>query len=122
MLLSGYIIPQQDLTNKVVALLKAGNTTELASHFTSKVDLAVLDTDDVFSKAQAELILKKFITKNKPTGVTILHQGTSKLGTQYCIGTLSTTNGDFRLSFNMKKQGEKFYIQQLRIEEKDDDF
>ena len=122
MLLTGFFIPQQDLTNKVVSLLKAGNVTELSTHFTAKIDLAVQETDDVFSRAQAELILKKFFNKNKVTDVTILHQGTSKLGTQYCIGTLSTSNGDFRLSFNIKKVGEIFKVQQLRIEEKDDDF
>ncbi len=120
--LSGYMLPQHDPTNKIITLLKAGNTKALSTHFTTKIDLAVPGTDDVYSRAQAELILKKFFIKNQPSEVTIVHQGTSKLGIQYRIGSLKTSTGEYRLSFNMKKDTDKFYIQQFRIEENDADF
>lgn len=122
MFLSASFFPQNDITNEVVTLMKSGNSKALSAHFAPKVDLAVPETDDVYSRAQAELILKKFFTANPPKSMTVVHTGTSKLGVQYRICNLTTANGEYRVSFNMKNTSNKLYIQQLRIEKNDDDF
>jgi len=116
-----FAIPQNDITSAVVGKLKAGNSSELATYFAPKIDLAVPGVDDVYSSAQAELILKKFFASNKPTDMELVHQGISKLGVQYRIGTLTTAKGTFRVSFHMKNQNDKLFIQALRIEASDDD-
>jgi len=120
--LSASFFPQNDITNEVVTLMKSGNSKALSEHFAPKVDLAVPETDDVFSRAQAELILKKFFAAHPPTNMTVVHSGTSKLGVQYRICNLTTKNGVYRVSFNMKNTSNKLYIQQLRIEEDTDNF
>jgi hypothetical protein len=105
--------PQADISDKVVALLKTGNSKELS-------DLAVGDKDDVYSRAQAELILKKFFSTNQPKSVTIVHSGTSKMGIKYTICNMTTSSGTFRVSFHIKEIGGKGYIQKLSIEESDE--
>jgi hypothetical protein len=112
--------PQADISDKVVALLKTGNSKELSAHFASKIDLAVGDKDDVYSRAQAELILKKFFSTNQPESVTIVHSGTSKMGIKYTICNMTTSSGSFRVSFHIKEIGGKGYIQKLSIEESDE--
>lgn len=112
-------LPQADISDKVVALLKAGNSKELSSHFASKIDLAVEDKDDVYSRAQAELIIKKFFATHAPTSVTVVHSGTSNMGIKYSICNMVTEKGTFRVSFHVKEVGGKGYIQKLSIEESD---
>jgi len=103
------------ITDNVIAALKTGNAKGLSRYFGANVDLAVLKDEDVYSKAQAELIIKNFFVKHRPKGFKIIHQGMSKLGLQYAIGNLTTSNGNFRVTFSIKKTGTRQYIQQLRI-------
>ncbi len=96
--------------------IEAGNAARLSEHFTQKVDLSIPDTDDVFSKAQAEQILKDFFQGHPPEELLLEHQGTSKLKDRYRIGKLSTSKGDFRLTYFMKKVEGSSRIKKLRIE------
>jgi len=60
------LFAQTDITDQVVGYIKTANVKELAKHFADNIDLAVDDTDDIVSRAQAEQILKKFFDKNQP--------------------------------------------------------
>ena len=105
-----------EITEQVSAALQAGNAKELSKFFKDNVDLAIGDKEEVYSSAQAELILKDFFSKNTPTSFAIVHQGMSKLGLQYAIGNLVTSTGNFRVSFYIKKTIHGQFIQQLRID------
>ncbi len=113
---------KEKTTDQIVKLIEAGNTTQLVEHFIPNIDLTVLDTDDIFSRDQAEQILKKFFKKHKPRSLELEHKGTSRLDDKYRIGKLITDNGSYRLTFFLKKVDESLYIKQLRIEPYEDDF
>ena len=113
--------PVVDAGDDAVAAVKTGNAREVAKYFAENVDLKILDKEDVYSKAQAELILKDFFTKNPVKSFTLLHKGTSKNGDQFAIGTYETSSGKkFRTYFLFKKDGAKLLIQQLRFESQDE--
>jgi len=103
--------------DEIATALKTGNSKGLSKYFGTTIDLSVLDEEDVYSKAQAELILKNFFSKHSPKSFKIMHNGTSKMGLQYTIGTLETSNGTFRVTFYVKKTGSTDSLQQLRIDE-----
>ena len=106
-----------DITDDVSSAVKSGNAGNVAKFFSSTVDLKILDKEDVYSKAQAELILKDFLAKNTPKSFNLVHQGTSKEGAKYAIGTMTTTqNGTFRVYFLLKQASQKFYLQELHFE------
>ncbi|MBK6525645.1 MAG: DUF4783 domain-containing protein [Crocinitomicaceae bacterium] len=44
----------------IVSAFKAGNATKIASYFAENVDLSILETENLYSKSQAEQILKAF--------------------------------------------------------------
>jgi hypothetical protein len=46
---------------------------------------------------QAQLILKTFFLKNKPSDFKVLHNGNSKNNSHYSIGNLSTASKKFRV-------------------------
>ncbi len=103
--------------DQIAITLKAGNAKELAKHFDSNVEITILDKEDVYSKAQAELVVKDFFNKYPPTGFELIHQGASDKSAKYGIGSLVTTKGTFRAYVYVKEKGSVFLIQELRFEE-----
>ncbi|MBN2776319.1 MAG: DUF4783 domain-containing protein [Bacteroidales bacterium] len=109
--------PIFDIPPKIFEAMKVGNAIEVSKHFNSSVELVILDKEDVYSKQQAEQILKNFFDKNKTKNFTLLHQG-GKEGAQYAIGNLETVSGKtYRVYFHVKESGGKPLIHQMRIEE-----
>jgi hypothetical protein len=91
-----------------------GNAKDLAKYFNASIELEVLGKDGVYSKTQAEQIMKDFFAKHPPKSFSVLFEG-GKEYSQYAIGKLITTSGSFRINFLVKGQ----IILQLRIEEDD---
>ncbi len=116
------LFAQDDVKDKVVQAMRTGNSKELATHFIANIDLTVKETADVYSKAQAEQIVRKFFNDNPPVDLVIEHTGVSKVGDKYFIGILRTTNGYFRVTFFLKKTDTVFQVKQLRIENSKNDF
>lgn len=107
---------QSSTANDVANMLKSGNVNGLSGYFMDNVDLTILQSDDVYSKAQATQVTKKFFEEHPPKGFVIKHEGKSKLDDHYRIGTLSTSKGDFRVTYFLKNDNGSYRIKQLRIE------
>jgi len=99
----------------IILAFKTGNSKELGKYLNVNVELAIAEIEDVYSKTQAELLLKDFFVKHSPTNFIIIHEG-GKEGSRYAIGTLTTNKGDFRVYFLLKIQDGNSVIHQLRIE------
>jgi hypothetical protein len=103
-------VPQE-----VVTAMKTGNYRELGRYFNNSVELVVLENENVYSKSQAELIIRDFFAKYPPTGFIVRHEE-SREGLCYAIGKLSTKNGEFRVVILLKVKEGNATINQLRIE------
>ena len=111
------LFAETDIYQEVASAIRSGNAKEISKYFNTNVDLTILTQEDTYSKTQAELIIKDFFAKNTPKSFTLMHQGTSKEGAMYAIGTLLTTQGaTFRTSFFIKQTSGKYYIRELRFE------
>jgi len=104
-----------DITDEIALAVKSGNSKEISAYFTDNIDLKVLQQEDVYSKAQAELIVKDFFTKHTVKSFEIDHRSV-KNDTRFAIGKLDTSAGKFRVYFLIKKSSGKLRIQQFRIE------
>lgn len=106
-----------DIYDDLAAAIRAGDARQIASHFDNKVDLALSSIEDVYSKAQAELLIKDFFSKNPPKSFNLVHKGSSKEGTLFAVGTLICTNGKtFRVSFVLKTVNGVNILQEFRFE------
>jgi hypothetical protein len=107
-----------DVPEGIVAAIKAGNARELAKYFNTTIELVIGDKEGIYSKPQAEQILKDFFTKNPLTkdSFRLLHE-VGKESSRYAIGNLYTTKGVYRISFLIKTVNNVPLIDQLRIEE-----
>jgi hypothetical protein len=106
------------LPEAIVLSFEAGNAHELASHFHNNVELIILDEEDVYSKSQAEQIIRKFFTEHKPKSFKVIFEG-GKENSRYAIGSLDSSISKYRVYILMKKQDGIPLIHQLRIEEED---
>ena len=109
----------QDITDVIAKTISSGSSKELAKYFNTNIDLAIPDYEGMFSKAQAEVIIKDFFTKHAVQKFTIIHKGSSKDKSQFTIGKLNTSKGNYRVMFLLKKVTDKSQIQQFRIEPED---
>lgn len=104
------------MSDEVAVAIGSGNVKEISKYFIENIDLTVIDEEDVYSKQQAEMILKDFFSKHPVKGFSIIHKSAPKNGSQYIIGSLETENGKFRVYFLSKTTGNETLIQQFRIE------
>ncbi|CAL1521374.1 DUF4783 domain-containing protein [Chitinophaga sp. MM2321] len=100
----------------VVSAIKQGDVNGLSRYLDNNVEINIGGKANSYSKAQAEIILKDFFSKNQVKSFELVHQGgeASKFG----IGTLTTSGGNYRLSFFLQKKGGSMVLNELRFESK----
>lgn len=107
---------QGDIVDTLSTLFKAANSKEISKNFSSSVELKVNDEEDVYSKAQAEQILREFFNKSAPLNSTVVHLINTNPNYRFGILSLATKNGKFRVAITLKKTANTFFITELRIE------
>lgn len=112
-------IAVEKIPDGIILAMKAGNAAELAKYFNDHIELIILKEEDVYSKSQAEQIMKKFFAEHKAVGFKIIFEG-GKSNSRYAIGNLTTQKGSFRVYFLFKGSGNDALIHQLRIETEDE--
>lgn len=117
LLAAGSIVASTDIYTDISNAIRSGDAKAVARFFSTTVDLTVLSQEEVYSKAQAEQVLRDFFSKNTPRTFNLIHKGVSKEGAKYAIGNLVTAQGaQFRTYFFVKQTASGEFIQELRFE------
>ncbi len=114
------VVVKADIADDVANAIRTGNAKEISKYFADNVDLKVLEQENIYSKAQAELILKDFFAKHPVKEFTIVHKSLPKNESQFAIGTLKTANGNYRVHYLMKTATGATTVTQFRIENADE--
>jgi hypothetical protein len=107
---------QGDIVDSLSTLFKSANSKEIGKSFSPSVELTINEEEDVYTKAQAEQILREFFTKNAPVNSTVVHLINTNPNYRFGILSLSTKTGKFRVAITLKKTANTFFITELRIE------
>lgn len=111
------VIASPNIFDHISNAFKSANATELSKYFNANIDLTIDNKEEVYSKIQAEQVLKDFFSKNMPKSFSLIHQGVSKEGSKYAIGNYVTTQEQsYRIYFFIKPSKGVENIQELRIE------
>jgi hypothetical protein len=118
LLVNMLVLPQvlsQTVPAGLVDALGKGEATALSAWFHQSLEMTILEEEYETSKNQAARILESFFRNHKPTGFSVSFEGT-KEQSRYAIGTLSTSDGSFRVNlFFLDKDGKRL-IYYLSIE------
>lgn len=111
-------MPNQEVFNVIESAIASGNATTLSQYLGSSVELELPgESEGMYSKQQAQMILKRFFEKNAPASFKIVHQGNSATGSRYAVGDFKTkTNKTYRVTVYIKKNGENYLIQEIEFE------
>ncbi len=81
-----------------------------------KIELKVVDKENLFSKSQAEKIIEEFFRQFPPDDFTEIKNNTAKQAKQFVSGRYTSGKFKFKISYLLKKTNDNFLITQLRIE------
>jgi len=104
-----------DIPGEIVSSFNSGNAAKLSQYFNQTIELTFFEKEEIYSKTQAEIILRDFFAKNPPKQFKILHEG-GKESSKYAIGQYISNTKTFRITFLLKTINSKVFIHQLRIE------
>ena len=99
----------------IVLAIKKGDATQVSRFFDNTVEITLPEKSYSYSKSQAELVLRDFFLSNMVKDFEVIHKG-ENAGSQFCIGTLYTKNGNYRTTLFLKQKGERQMLQELRFE------
>ena len=105
-----------DPIDKVAALIKADDMQGLTAWFAESVEVSILNDENVYSKAQAGLILDKFFTEHKPSSVKLIHKVNSNPSYRFGVVLVNTDKGSYRITFTLKGTGPHPALIELRVE------
>ena len=106
-----------DVFDDVVVAMKAQSAKDISKLMNTSVELTINDNEGVYSKQQAEIMLRNFFAQNQPKNITIQHKGSSGQGAKYAIAIYESAQGKFRVYIFMKDNGNgAALIHEIRIE------
>lgn len=109
-----WVQPDLDGINRAI---RSGNAEALGAFFAPTVEVAILDVEDRYAKADAVRVMRDFFAKNHPSAFSQVHQGESKGGNMhYAIGELQSGAASYRVYLLLQESGSSYTIQQLRID------
>lgn len=109
-------LAQADIYEDLNTAFKEGDQKNIAKYFNTKVELTIIQQSNVYSKTQAEMVMRDFFAKYPPTSFEFKHKGSSGQGAKFAIGLLNTQQGNFRVYFFVKQQEGNTYLQEMRFE------
>ena len=99
----------------IAGALKNGNASQLSRYFDIRVDITLPDRSDNYSRTQAEMIIRDFFSYNNVRSFDIKYKGENN-GSKYCIGTLKTSNGDYRTKLFLKQKDSRQDLQEIAFQ------
>jgi hypothetical protein len=105
-----------DAFDTIAGYFKASDSRNISGYFAPLIEMNILMDENEYSKAQAELILREFLSKNKPVSVKVIHRLNSSANYRFAVLSLQSEKNKFRVSISMAKDGELFFVKVIRIE------
>src|SRR3546814_18093586 len=90
-----------DVIDDIASCVRGGNTKELSKYFSSTVSMTLLNDEGIYSRVQAEIILRDFFSRNKQTGVTITHRLDWNTNSRFVVPNLRNARNHFLVSYKL---------------------
>lgn len=104
---------QNEVINNVRDALKAGSSREVSKYLNNTVEISIDGEKASYSRNQAEFVLKDFFNNYPARGFRYVHQGSSKEGLKYTVGTYTYDRGEFRVFMLIKQFGGTYLVDKI---------
>lgn len=114
----GSSFAQTEFLEEITFAFKNADQRVLSKYFANKIEITLLDQSNVYSKPQAEMVMKDFFSKYEPLEFQILYKNNpSSDAARFAIGQLDTRAGKFRIYFILKTSESGVFLQEMRFEQ-----
>ncbi len=104
--------------SNITEAINGGDAQQLSQYFSDNVEVAVLDQEDLYPKKEAGRMVAEFFSSNPVKSFSQVHRGNSRSNdSQYCIGNLVTSTGNFRVYIYVSEENGTLIIQELRFDQ-----
>lgn len=108
---------QSPVTQEINQSLKTGNADLLGKHLAQQVDLSINGKESLYSQAQTIELVRSFFARNKAQNFEIKHANKNRQAqASFKIGILKTSNGNFRVTYLLKRSPKGPRIQRLKFD------
>lgn len=105
--------------DRILNAFSEGNVSELTPILDATIDLTVDDRSAKLGRSDAENQLRSFFMLHTPRSMKAMHKGVSKNDVHYMISQLMTSDGAYRVTVYIYKNGENYLVQSLEIEKEE---
>jgi len=113
--LSAQTSSEQDVFVPISKYFQSGDSEKLSAWFAQNLEIDILGTVNVCSKAQAKQIMKEFFSNYSPKSFVIAYRS-GKPPMKYAIGNLNAGGSKFRVTLFVKIHDDGNFIEGLRVE------
>ncbi len=104
--------PMEDVVNAI----KYNRSEDLSRYFDNIVPITINNNQTIYSRNQAEVVLKDFFDRNIPKEFLIMDNGSPNASSKFIIGSLITPSGiKYNVYILMKQKDTNFYLQEIRL-------
>jgi hypothetical protein len=114
-LLLAFSATAQDVFAPMKDAIKASNAKEVIKFFNTSVDMNLAGEASMYSKTQAEFVLRDFFKKFPATDFRIQHTGSSKGGLQFAIGEYVSNSDAFNVLIRVKEVSGVYLIHEINF-------
>ena len=115
-LLTGYAQSNRSPMEDVVNAIKNNRIEDMSKYFDNIVPVTINNTQTIYSRNQAEVVLKDFFDKNLPKDFLIMDNGSPNTTSKFIIGTLLTPAGTkYNVYILIKQKDANYYLQDIRL-------
>jgi len=104
--------PMEDVVNAI----KNNRIEDMSKYFDNIVPVTINNTQTIYSRNQAEVVLKDFFDKNIPKDFLIMDNGSPTNSSKFIIGSLITPSGTkYNVYILMKLKDSNYLLQEIRL-------
>ncbi len=109
-------ISKADSFDDVIGFMKSSNSSSISKMMNTNVELTLIENEGMYSRQQAEMMIKNFFNQNPAKSIVIQHRGAAAQGAKYAIAVYESNGIKYRVYIFMKDAGNGLLIHELRFE------
>lgn len=104
--------PLEDMVNA----FKTNRVSDMVKYFDNLVPITINNSQSIYSRNQAEIVLRDFFEKNSPKDFEVLDNGSPDNTSKFLIGDFTPPNGvRYNVYVLMRLKDGNFILQEIRI-------
>jgi hypothetical protein len=108
---------QEEICSRIALAFQKADVSKILAQTTEQILITIGQKNVVYSKSQAEMVLKDFFEKNPPKSFKYIFRDNTN--TMKCVvATLQTDKQNFSILLAFKKENTEYLLSQLTIEKK----